>query len=205
MNVHAAASEIAKTRTTFTQRLTQRFSRRRQRGVTLVELSVAVAVMGLIMAGAMVGVPRLMNSVKLSQEMKDWQMAALAVQNGVASGTLTATSSADEIMKMAVTEPFNRTDAGKRLLNRFGGTIVIAPVPGSGYPSSGVTVTSGGYPSAQCAEFAGKMNNLFATLTVNGTEIKSDKTLDIPGITDACAKKGGSDVTQAEMVFTIAG
>ncbi|WP_353192706.1 prepilin-type N-terminal cleavage/methylation domain-containing protein [Pandoraea pnomenusa] len=184
----------------------ERLRNRRQRGVTLVELSVAVAVMGLIMAGAMVGVPRLMNNVKLSQEMKDWQMSALAVQNGVSSGILTTTSTEDNIKEMAIAEPFNRTDGGARMLNRFGGAITIAPVDGKGYPSSGVKVKSLGYPSAQCEEFSAKMIGLFATLDINGTSIKKGEKIDKTQIVDACKKsKSGDDVTQAELDFTIAG
>ncbi|MBN4677386.1 prepilin-type N-terminal cleavage/methylation domain-containing protein [Pandoraea nosoerga] len=212
MNVHAAVSENAKSGTTLTPRLMQRLRRRRQRGVTLVELSVAVAVMGLIMAGAMVGVPRLMNGVKLSQEMKDWQMVVLAVQNAVASGTLTSSTSTGDLLKMAVTEPFNRTDNGSKLLNRFGGEIVMKAVDGTTYPASGVEVKSVSYPSAQCVEFAGKMGNLFATLSINGTELKSNtRALDMTQITDACSKRapqgGGAptDVPQADLEFTIAG
>ncbi|QDH57987.1 prepilin-type N-terminal cleavage/methylation domain-containing protein [Pandoraea pnomenusa] len=201
MTVRTDANAIAKRNTPRIQRLRQR----RQRGVTLVELSVAVAVMGLIMAGAMVGVPRLMNSVKLSQEMKDWQMSALAVQNGVASGILTTQSTPEKILEMAVAEPFNRTNGGKSLLNRFGGNITINPVPGTTYPSSGVMVKSVGYPSAQCEEFAAKMIGTFATLSINGAEIKKGDAVDKTKIVDACKSNGGSDVTQADLDFTIAG
>lgn len=132
MNVRTDASVIAQLKS----KLTHRPGKRHQRGVTLVELSVAVAVMGLIMAGAMVGVPRLMNSVKLSQEMKDWQMSSLAVQNAVASGTLTPQTAADVIRNMAIAEPFNRPEGGTQILNRFGGAITIVPVDGKGYAQS---------------------------------------------------------------------
>lgn len=190
----------------------ERLRNRRQRGVTLVELSVAVAVMGLIMAGAMVGVPRLMNNVKLSQEMKDWQMSALAVQNSVATGVLAANATKAEILKTAIVEPFNRPQGGDTLLNRFGGAIDIKGVSGTDYPSSGVEVESKGYPSAQCTEFAAKMASLFATLDINGADIKSASTpLDVTKIADACVKQKGvgggadTDATQATLKFTIAG
>ncbi|AJP55977.1 hypothetical protein UC34_01180 [Pandoraea vervacti] len=201
MNVRTDASAIAQLKTLSTQPL----NKRRQRGVTLVELSVAVAVMGLIMAGAMVGVPRLMNSVKLSQEMKDWQMSALAVQNAVASGTLTPATTPDVIRNMAIAEPFNRPEGGTQILNRFGGAITITPVPGTGYPSSGVSVTSVGYPSAQCEEFASKMNGLFSTLTINKQEVKSGTKIELNKINDYCKSNGKDNVTQSEIEFTIAG
>ncbi|MCI3207327.1 MULTISPECIES: type 4 pilus major pilin [Pandoraea] len=206
MNVRTDASAIAQLK----NKVALRMSKRRQRGVTLVELSVAVAVMGLIMAGAMVGVPRLMNNVKLSQEMKDWQMSALAVQNAVASGALPVTTTPQQILNLAIAEPFNRS-APDKLLNRFGGAITIEAVDGANFPSSGVKVKSTGYPSAQCQEFANKMQGLFATLTINGTTIKDKaKALDMTEIPTACTKTAGAggnqvDAAQADMEFTIAG
>ncbi|VVD76670.1 pilus assembly FimT family protein [Pandoraea anhela] len=205
MNVRTDASAIAQ----LNNPLALRVNKRRQRGVTLVELSVAVAVMGLIMAGAMVGVPRLMNNVKLSQEMKDWQMSALAVQNAVAAGTLIAGKSTQvDIRPTAIAEPFNRPAGTTTILNRFGGEVTIDAVPSGsgGYPSSGVTVKSVGYPSSQCEDFASKMNGLFATLTINGQVIKSKSDNKISEISKACTQDASSaGVTQAELEFTIAG
>ncbi|AKM30740.1 hypothetical protein AB870_12435 [Pandoraea faecigallinarum] len=206
MNVRTDASAVAQ----IDNKKTQCLNKRRQRGVTLVELSVAVAVMGLIMAGAMVGVPRLMNSVKLSQEMKDWQMSALAVQNAVASGALPVTTTKDQILNLAIAEPFNRS-APDQLLNRFGGAITIEAVDGKNFPSSGVKVKSLGYPSAQCQEFANKMQGLFATLTINGTTIKDrTKALDMAEIPKACTQTAGANgqtdaASQADLEFTLAG
>ncbi|VVD85735.1 prepilin-type cleavage/methylation domain-containing protein [Pandoraea aquatica] len=201
MNLFTDANAIAQIK----QKLVTRMNKRAQRGVTLVELSVAVAVMGLIMAGAMVGVPRLMNSVKLSQEMKDWQMSVLAVQNAVASGTLIATTAPDKIRDMAIAEPFNRPDGTQTILNRFGGAVTFVPQDGKSYPSSGVKVKSIGYPSAQCEEFASKMNGLFATLSINSQSIKDGKSTSLDKINEYCKKNGSDDVTQAELEFTIAG
>lgn len=203
MNAFTDANAIAQIK----HKLVKRLNKHGQRGVTLVELSVAVAVMGLIMAGAMVGVPRLMNNVKLSQEMKDWQMSVLAVQNAVAAGTLIAGQTKQaEIRPTAIAEPFNRPAGTTTILNRFGAEITIDAVDKSGYPSSGVTVKSVGYPSSQCEDFAAKMNGLFATLSINGNVIKSKTENKIDQISKSCTQDSNSAaMTQADLEFTIAG
>ncbi|WP_170936062.1 type II secretion system protein [Pandoraea sp. PE-S2R-1] len=202
----------------FKTKMTQRLNKRRQRGVTLVELAVAVAVMGLIMAGAMVGVPRLMASVKLTQELKDWQMASLAVQNAVATGRLVATGTNQaDIVSAGVMDGFNRS--GTDILNRFGGAVTVEGVAGGSgtFPSSGIQVTSAGYPTEQCREFAAKMMPTFATLSINGTPVKGPAITLANSMTLANARCALSTdnadpaapvdtpATRADLEFTLAG
>ncbi|WP_167365766.1 type II secretion system protein [Pandoraea norimbergensis] len=198
----------------FKTKMTQRLNKRRQRGVTLVELAVAVAVMGLIMAGAMVGVPKLMASVKMTQELKDWQMASLAVQNAVASGRLLATGTdQDTVVASGVMDGFNRS--GANLLNRFGGAITVVGVTAGGFPSSGIQVTSLGYPSEQCKELAAKMMPSFSTLTINAVSVKAPNiplTQSMTLVNTTCDSTVNPDdadqpldATRADLVFTFAG
>ncbi|VVD65030.1 prepilin-type cleavage/methylation domain-containing protein [Pandoraea iniqua] len=197
----------------FKTNMTQRLNKRRQRGVTLVELAVAVAVMGLIMAGAMMGVPRLMASVKLTQEIKDWQMASISVQNAVASGRLLNTATQADVTAAGIVDSFNKPTA-TTILNRFGGVVTVVGIGTAPFPSSGVTVTSADYPTEQCKEFGSKLLNVFSTLSINGVEIKTRSTENATRINTACGSTGlgadgtgdtGVDSTKADMVFTIAG
>lgn len=183
-------------------------ARRKQAGVTMVELAVAVAVMTLIIAGAMVGVPRLMASMKNTQEIKDWQMAALTVQSLVMSGTLPSSSA--DLAKSTIVEGFTKN--GTTVLNRFGGTITLEKQDGSGYPSSGIKVVSLGYPTAQCVTFTSSIYDVFSTLKINGQDIKSQATDDRTKINDACKQKVDSadsskfnPSTAADLEFTFSG
>ncbi|VVE04870.1 prepilin-type cleavage/methylation domain-containing protein [Pandoraea pneumonica] len=203
--MHVNAGALAQFKTNMTQRL----NKRRQRGVTLVELAVAVAVMGLIMAGAMVGVPRLMASVKLNQEIKDWQMASLAVQNMVMGGSFPTTDLATNIPTSPVVEGFNRN--GTKILNRFGGAVSFDSVPGD-YPSTGMQVVSEGYPSAQCVDFVTKMYPTFSTITVGSIAVKTKDSNDMSGIQTACTTGpvpvgGGAApaISATNVTFTISG
>ncbi len=195
-----------------------RWSKRRQRGVTLVELSVAVAVMGLIMAGAMVGVPRLMNSVRVNQEIKDWQMAVVSVQNAVLSGQLTAKTTPKDMDNMglfgAMTPSPGNVDG--EYLNRFGGTMKMAPITAAinDGPNFGVQVTSEDVPSDQCQKFMTTLHSNFATISVNGTTLKNLKTsFQMGKLAEACksSNSGGTnadeknDLTKAKLDFTISG
>ena len=198
-------------------KMVSRLNKRRQRGVTLVELSVAVAVMGLIMAGAMVGVPRLMNSVRVNQEIKDWQMAVVSVQNAVLSGQLTATTAAEDMDKMGL---FNGMTpiANKpgEYLNRFGGTMKMEPIARAipNGPNFGVKVTSEEVPSDQCQKFMTTLQSNFTTISVNDTNLKDMKTaFKMNELAAACrSSDAGSsdssqvnDLTKAKLEFTISG
>ena len=195
-----------------------RLNKRRQRGVTLVELSVAVAVMGLIMAGAMVGVPRLMNSVRVNQEIKDWQMAVVSIQNAVLSGQLTAKTTPQDMDKMGMFGSITPSPAGTagEYLNRFGGTLKMEPISTAiaNGPNFGVKVTSEEVPSDQCQKFMTTLHANFATVTVNGTNLKDMKTpFNMGNLATACQSSNASgsdgaqknDLTKAKLEFTISG
>ncbi|WP_301236598.1 type 4 pilus major pilin [Pandoraea cepalis] len=195
-----------------------RWIKRGQRGVTLVELSVAVAVMGLIMAGAMVGVPRLMNSVRVNQEIKDWQMAVVSIQNAVLSGQLTAKTSPQDMDKMGLFGSITPSPAGTvgEYLNRFGGTLKMAPITAkiNDGPNFGVEVTSEDVPSDQCQKFMTTLHSNFTTVTVNGTNLKNlKKPFEMGNLAAACqsSNMGGedanqkNDLTKAKLEFTISG
>ena len=195
-----------------------RLNKRRQRGVTLVELSVAVAVMGLIMAGAMVGVPRLMNSVRVNQEIKDWQMAVVSIQNAVLSGQLTAKTTPQDMDKMGMFGSITPSPAGTpgEYLNRFGGTLKMEPISTAiaNGPNFGVKVTSEEVPSDQCQKFMTTLQANFATVTVNGTNLKDMKTpFNMGNLATACQSTNANgdeageknDLTKAKLEFTISG
>ncbi|WP_174977757.1 type 4 pilus major pilin [Pandoraea bronchicola] len=197
--------------------MVSRLNKRRQRGVTLVELSVAVAVMGLIMAGAMVGVPRLMNSVRVNQEIKDWQMAVVSVQNAVLSGQLTAKTAAEDMDKMGLFNGMTPVagQAGE-YLNRFGGKMKMEPITSAiaNGPNFGVKVTSEEVPSDQCQKFMTTLQSNFTTISVNSTNLKDMRTpFKMGDLATACRSSDANsadgeqknNLTKAKLEFTISG
>ncbi|MEF3063610.1 type 4 pilus major pilin [Pandoraea apista] len=198
--------------------MVSRLNKRRQRGVTLVELSVAVAVMGLIMAGAMVGVPRLMNSVRVNQEIKDWQMAVVSVQNAVMSGQLNSQTQIANMHDLGIFGSMQRIGVTDTYLNRFGGTVTpeVIKSGGTDMPTFGIRVKSTDLPSEQCQKLLSSMHPSFATVKVNSTELKTMKTpFDMNNLATACRSSaavsaadgapGQNDMTKANIEFTIGG
>ncbi|QHE90549.1 prepilin-type N-terminal cleavage/methylation domain-containing protein [Pandoraea fibrosis] len=196
-------------------KMVSRLNKRRQRGVTLVELSVAVAVMGLIMAGAMVGVPRLMNSVRVNQEIKDWQMAVVSVQNAVMSGQLNATTTMVSVHDLGIFGSMQRIGTTNNYLNRFGGTVTpeVITSGGGNLPTFGLKIQSKDLPSEQCQRLFTSMHPSFATIKVNNTELKTMTTsFAMNDLATACRSSakvgdtdGQNDVTKADVEFTIGG
>ncbi|WP_174979305.1 type II secretion system protein [Pandoraea communis] len=198
-------------------KMVSRLNKRRQRGVTLVELSVAVAVMGLIMAGAMVGVPRLMNSVRVNQEIKDWQMAVVSVQNAVMSGQLNSSTTLPAMHDLGIFGSMQRVGTSDKYLNRFGGEVTPSVITGGGTdkPTFGLNIVSKDLPSEQCQKLFSSMHPSFATIKVNQQDLKTMKTpFDMNKLGAACKSSGKDngaggfvqdDVTKADVEFTIGG
>ncbi len=186
-----------------------RLNKRRQRGVTLVELSVAVAVMGLIMAGALVGVPRLMDGVRTTQEIKALQQTVVNTQNAITMGTLTKVLNASELKSTSLLESFTPAAAGNNYVNGFGG--VIEPVaPSDAGIMAGFALKYTMVPVASCEKLIGSLHSNFTEITVNDQKLKDRSTpFDPTKLSTACSSKddgqGGTTLqSRAEMVVTIA-
>ncbi|VVD67103.1 prepilin-type cleavage/methylation domain-containing protein [Pandoraea horticolens] len=196
-------------------KMVSRLNKRRQRGVTLVELSVAVAVMGLIMAGAMVGVPRLMNSVRVNQEIKDWQMAVVSVQNAVMSGQLNNGTTLGNLHDLGIFGSMQRVGTSDKYLNRFGGEVTpeVIKAGQAGMPAFGLKIASKDMPSEQCQKLFSSMHPSFATIKVNSTDLKTmTSAFEMNKLATACKSSkqvgedsGQDDVTKADVEFTIGG
>jgi len=188
-----------------------KLNKRRQRGVTLVELSVAVAVMGLIMAGALVGVPRLMDGVRTTQEIKALQQAVVNTQNAITLGTLTERLDAAKLKQTTLLESFTPSGNSNNYVNGFGG--VIEPVaPTDQGIVAGFALKYTMVPVASCEKLIGSLHSNFTEITVNEKKLKDRNTPFNPSeLSTACSSKEdpankGQQLPQsrAELIVTIA-
>lgn len=189
-----------------------RLQKGKQRGVTLVELSVAVAVMGLIMAGALVGVPKLMDGVRTTQEIKALQQAVVNTQNAITLGTLKKVANAQEVADLNLLDSLTAGTQANEYVNRFGGEVTVV-TPKDSTIKAGYALKYTLIPVSACEKMVASLESNFTEIYINETLLKDrSKSEGMDKIARMC--KGKADLSKpatddtpssrAEILFTIA-
>lgn len=187
-------------------------SRRKQRGFDLIQLGLVVALIGLLMAGAMVGVPKLVENIKSNQQSDDIRtfvaqsQAHFAMFNQDEVSLITANqaklypgTSIGTPSKTAVTYP-----------SRFGGKIAVSyaaedramSIKIDGIPSTAVCTKMG----AQLAGIASGMNVGTKTVPTDGGRLSMSTLSDLCAGSSAVAGvdgKPGTDAVEPPKEITI--
>lgn len=177
-----------------------RNSRKRQRGFDLIQLALVVALIGMLMSGALVGVPRLIDSIKTGQQADDIRVFATQVQGNAAMYP-------EPEITAAVLHGFDVYPLGKGKVEatkityagRLNSEVVVEKVPTQRSLSVRVSVPS----AASCQKLVREVGPLSRTISIAGKDItRGDNTrFDNTAIAANCA----ADDTGSgrEIVFTI--
>lgn len=170
--MNTRADMLAKTNPSAATRL----QKRKQKGVTLVELSVAVAVMGLIMAGALVGVPKLMMSLKTTQTITELQKIMTNVHGAFGTGELTgsnASGTAETIARSQIFDDLPVGTAANTFKNKFGGVVTGETGVVDAAVQTGVKFSYSNVPTDACMKLIPQVKDSFTTIEANGTTVKA--------------------------------
>lgn len=145
-----------------------------QRGFDLVQIAIVVGVIGVLMAAAFVGVPRVMASVRATGEAQDLQAFALAHQEipatvDVNTAYLAANNLYPRSQLTASTPGATAKDADipGKYVNRFGGDITLT------HADLVTTVLSKAIPTLACEKLVPIVAGSFRAVTVGTTIVKS--------------------------------
>nr|WP_224788634.1 type 4 pilus major pilin [Pandoraea terrae] len=188
-------------------------ARRRQRGMSLVEIGVVVALVGVLMAGAFVGVPAIMMNLKANGEVTDLQEAAAGIQRIAMGSAITMPPSGTALGAPAAhalgfypshrfTSSTGSAGTGgaattiNGLKNRFNGDITITPldaiVTGQG---KGIEILSKAVPTAACVKVVGAVAGVFDEILVGSEAVKPFRgPLNMATLATGCAAEN-PDVT----------
>ncbi|MFJ2994327.1 type 4 pilus major pilin [Pandoraea sp. NPDC087047] len=189
-----------------------RLQKGKQRGVTLVELSVAVAVMGLIMAGALVGVPKLMDGVRTTQEIKALQQAVVNTQNAITLGTLKKVANAQDVTDLNLLDSLTTGTTANAYVNRFGGEVTVE-APKDAAIKAGYALKYTMIPVSACEKMVASLESNFTEIYINDVLLKNrSKSEGMDKVSRMCkgkadlAKDASNDVpaSRADILFTIA-
>lgn len=183
--------------------------RRGQRGFDLIQLAVVVGVIGVMMAGALVGVPRVMNGMRANSAIQDLQTMITMYQTGVATGTFSFP--ADRTVPGFLAHGFinpsvvvNNAD----MRGRFGGNVVIAGATAN-YGTLAVNVTYPNVPTRSCPSIVMSIQDSVSQIKVGATELKSDSTpFDGTKVNEACqsivATGDAPSTKPVDLIFVVA-
>ena len=99
---------------------------RQQKGYSIIELSIALAIISIILVTALAGVQRILRSNNVNDDLKNINLLASKLTVMLSNVPTTANIAQADLVNLRVFEGF-RTGANNVVLNAFGGNINVAP------------------------------------------------------------------------------
>ena len=205
------------TRTDKTNPLARRLAaRKNQKGYSIIELSIALAIVSIILVTALTGVQRILRSNKVNEDLKGLNLAASKI--GVMLSNVQSTNGITQanLVALRVFEDFRVNTATNTVTNAFGGNITVAPntnalgtVPAEG----GLIIYSSAIPPEACSDYISGLAPISSHISASSA---TSSTLDgsaltnivktnlapitISGLATACTAAAGDTITVAALV-----
>ena len=205
------------TRTDKTNPLARRLAaRKNQKGYSIIELSIALAIVSIILVTALTGVQRILRSNKVNEDLKGLNLAASKIGVMLSNVQTTTGITQGNLVALRVFEDFRVNTATNTVTNAFGGNITVAPntnalgtVPAEG----GLIIYSSAIPPEACSDYISGLapisSHIYATSAaapaVNGgvyaDVVKTNLApITIAGLATACTAAAGQTITVAALV-----
>lgn len=170
--------------------------KRDQKGFTLVEVAIVVAVGALLLIGVSQA-PTIIANNRANAEIAELPQVVANIQKIYANrSNFVGIDNAQVIGLKAF--PEDRVDGAASLLSRWGESITVAPADVGTGTDNGVSLTYALVPSAECINVIQGVEGRFYTIEVAGTEVKTDGgDLDLAALSTQC----NSD-TEVGIVYT---
>lgn len=127
---------------------------RQQKGYSIIELSIALAIISIILVTALAGVQRILRSNSVNEDLKNLSLMASKTAVILTNVASTANIAQADLVNLRVFEGFRV--AGNNVTNAFGGAITVVPnsvalgtVPANG----GLMVYSSRIPPEVCSDY----------------------------------------------------
>lgn len=168
---------------------------RRQKGMTLVETMIAIAIGLIIVAVGIKGVSGAMSDSRSTDEVGDLPKIFTNMQK-VYGQRASFSGATQAIFVNANVFPTSMTTSGStNVTNRWGGAVTVAVTAIAGGTNNALTYETTGVPSSECNNVIPQLDNVVRIVTVNGTSVKADKNpTDLAALTTACSASASNDV-----------
>ena len=204
MAFHAANTHLPNTK----------YLKAKQKGYSIVELSIALAIISIILVTALVGVQRILRSNNVNEDLRNLNLLASKITVMLTNVQNTAGITQANLVNLRAFEGFRV--AGNVVTNAFGGNITIAPntvALGTVPVNGGLMLYSTAIPPEVCSDYITGLSPISshisatnaATPAVAGaayaTVVKTNlQAITIPNLAAACTAAAGQTITVAALI-----
>lgn len=172
---------------------------RRQRGMTLVETMIAIAIGLIIVAVGVKGVRAAMADSRSTDEVGDLPRIFANLQKVYAQRPSFAGATQAIFVNNNAFPDSMVTSGSTTVNNRWGGSVTIAVTSIGAGSNNALTYETTAVPSSECSNVIPQLDSVTRVVTVNGTTVKQDKLpTDLAALGTACSADVANDV-----VYTI--
>ena len=191
-------------------------SLRRQKGYSIVELSIALAIISIILVTALAGVQRILRSNNTNEDLRNLNLLASKLTVMLTNVTNTAGINQGQLINLRMFEGFRVNAVAGTVNNAFGGTITVATntaALGTVPVNGGLMIYSGSIPPEVCSDYITGLNaissHISATNVANpavagaayNSVVKSNvQPITIPNLAAACTAAAGQTITVAALI-----
>lgn len=179
--------------------------RRRQRGVSFVQIAFIIGIGGILLLAAIIYGPRYFTKSKVQNEVSALaDFRANTVSFGGRVGLFTGTNASLEALIGQNFFPMSMvsgTAPARVVTNQWGGsyTVGVGTIVNAG---DSIVLTSTGIPASACTELGTSLDGVASVIAVNGTTVKSNGASSNPAtVASSC---GGTAGDNNSMAMTIA-
>ena len=187
---------------------------RQQKGYSIIELSIALAIISIILVTALAGVQRILRSNSTNEDLKNINLLASKLTVMLSNVQTTAGIAQANLVNLRVFEGFRVN--GNVVTNAFNGNITVAPntaVLGTVPVNGGLMLYSAGIPPEVCSDYITGLSpvashisasNAAAPAVVGAAFANVVKTnlqpITIANLATACTAAAGATITVAALI-----
>jgi prepilin-type N-terminal cleavage/methylation domain-containing protein len=141
---------------------------RQQKGYSIIELSIALAIISIILVTALAGVQRILRSNNVNSDLRGLNLTAANLATLYSSQPDTSVVAMPTLVDLRAFDGFAVNNVANTVANAFGGQITVATntVAIDGFPAnSGFMIYSTNIPSEACPDYISGLNNIAPNIT----------------------------------------
>jgi len=189
---------------------------KKQKGYSIVELSIALAIISIILVTALAGVQRILRSNNVNEDLRNLNLLASKITVMLTNVTNTAGITQANLVNLRAFEGFRV--AGNVVTNAFGGNITIAPntvALGTVPVNGGLMLYSSRIPPEVCSDYITGLSPISSHISATtaaapavagaayATLVKTNlQAITIPNLAAACTAAAGETITVAALIVS---
>ena len=191
-------------------------SLRRQKGYSIVELSIALAIISIILVTALAGVQRILRSNNTNEDLRNLNLLASKLTVMLTNVTNTAGINQGQLINLRMFEGFRVNAVAGTVNNAFGGNITVATntaALGTVPVNGGLMLYSSGIPPEVCSDYITGLNAISSHISAtnaanpavagaafNNVVRNNIQAITIPNLAAACTAAAGETITVAALI-----